>query len=124
MKRLFAKLAALFGRKKAHKDPIDIKIDFRQSFIFELIKNTEAVHELMNPKLNTQASKHRDSNLVKIVFMDQKAYWIKDNVFYTADVSETGSIDIESTSAVDTMTMDKIQLDKMSFIVDKLTEGS
>jgi hypothetical protein len=71
----------------------------------------------------TQSKMHYDKTNVKVIILDNQAYWIKESVFYTADVDEFGFIDAESTRAVDTMAMNKVQLDKMIFIVDKLTEG-
>jgi hypothetical protein len=55
--------------------------------------------------------------------VESQAYWIRSNVFYTADLNEMGLVDFDSARPVDTMTMSKVQLDKMSFIVEKLTEG-
>ncbi len=52
-----------------------------------------------------------------------KAYWINDNKLFEAPISEEGLIDYSSSSPIDTMTMDKVELDKISFIVEKLTEG-
>ena len=59
---------------------------------------------------------------MRVMFLEDKAYWIKDNAFFTANVFD-GIIDEESTSRVDIMGMDDVQLKEMSFIVDKLTEG-
>ena len=55
--------------------------------------------------------------------MDDQAYWVKDNVFYTADMDE-GDVNKNTTREVDTMTMNKVQLDKMMFIMDRLREGT
>ena len=54
---------------------------------------------------------------------DDRAYWIKDNTFYEANLVD-GEVDKNTTKVVDTMTMDKVELDKMAFIVQKLTEGT
>lgn len=102
---------------------INMNIEQSQSRTFEVIKTTEEVLSLLNPKVATQATAHRDSNMLRVIFVDSQAYWIKESVFYTADVDELGFIDVESTRAVDTMTMNEVQLDKMIFIVEKLTEG-
>lgn len=116
-----ALLLAVANLRKAKKPrPI---ITQSQASLFEIIKNTEQITGLLNPKLNTQASVYHNSNLLRIIFVDNQAYWIKESVFYTADVDDFGFIDAESTRAVDTMAMNKVQLDKMIFIVDKLTEG-
>jgi len=56
--------------------------------------------------------------------MDNNAYWIKDNVFYMADMSSDGMVDKDTTRIVDTMAMNKVQLDKMMFIIDRLREDT
>ena len=65
---------------------------------------------------------HYDKTNIKVIIFDNNAYWIKDNIFYRAPlVNEL--IDKESAEQVDTIHMDKVQLDKMLFIMDKLREG-
>jgi hypothetical protein len=49
-------------------------------------------------------------------------YWIVNNTFYVADIVD-GNVEENTTRLVDTMTMDKVQLDKIMFIVEKLREG-
>ena len=70
----------------------------------------------------TQSKMHYDKTNVKVIILDNQAYWIKDNIFYKAPL-DGQSIDKESAEQVDTMHMDKVQLDKMLFIMDKLREG-
>ena len=115
-------IARLFFKKKETRK-IRIEIQESQAIRFEMIKDSTAIHGLLHPKTKTQATEHHEKNLVRIIFVEGQAYWIKSNVFYTADLNEMGLVDLDSTRAVDTMTMDKVQLDKMSFIVEKLTEG-
>lgn len=73
-------------------------------------------------KPNTQSINYINKNHLRVMVVDNNAYWIKNNTFYVADLVD-GQIDNETTREVDTMTMDKVQLDKMLFIVGKLTEG-
>jgi hypothetical protein len=74
------------------------------------------------PRLEeTQMSKHQKTMQIRVIFVGNEAYWIKDNAFYVATTID-GMIDHESAKVVDTIGMDKVQLDKMSFIVEKLTE--
>ena len=70
----------------------------------------------------SQSSIHNDSMFVRVVITEEKAYWIRDNSVYSADV-EDGFINNDSATVVDMMAIDDVQLDKMIFIVDKLTEG-
>lgn len=74
-------------------------------------------------KQETQAQKHEKKIRVKVIIMDDQAYWVKDNVFYTANMLD-GDVNKNTTREVDTMTMNKVQLDKMMFIMDRLREGA
>jgi hypothetical protein len=67
---------------------------------------------------------HEAKNNIKVIIMDNMAYWIKDNALYVADMSIDGTVNKETTRRVDTMTMNRVQLDKMIFIIDKLREGT
>jgi hypothetical protein len=71
----------------------------------------------------TQSSEYEKKNTTRIIFIDSKAYWIESGLLTTAEVDEQGMINYETKSGVDTYTMDKVQLDKTIFIVEKLTEG-
>jgi hypothetical protein len=73
-------------------------------------------------KTNSQSKAHHDKNNIKVIIFDNDAYWIKDNIFYKAPLVDQ-LIDKESAEKVDTIHMDKVQLDKMLFIMDKLREG-
>ena len=70
----------------------------------------------------TQSTKHYDKTNVKVIILDNQAYWIKDNIFYRAPLVGQ-SIDKDLAEEVDTISMDRVQLDKMLFIMDKLREG-
>jgi len=74
-------------------------------------------------KPRTQSVKHQEGSETKVIVVDNEAYWIKNNTFYKAPLFDH-KIDKDSAEKVDTTNMDKVQLDKMLFIVDKLTEGT
>ena len=108
----------------------------RQSFISpEFLKYSQSyAHQLMMPYLPTnkdlirsrgrtsQSKKHDSASQLRVLISKDKAYWIKNNAFYMADV-ESGEVVKETTRQVDIMGMDKVQLDEMVFIVDQLTRG-
>lgn len=81
------------------------------------------INSVETKKLETQAQKHEKKTRIKVIIMDDQAYWVKDNVFYTADMTD-GDVNKNTTRIVDTMTMSKVQLDKMVFIMDRLREGT
>jgi hypothetical protein len=60
--------------------------------------------------------------MIKIIVIDKKAYWVKDNVFYSAD-ADSGDIVSPTAEPVDISAMSKKDIDKMLFILDNLTEG-
>jgi hypothetical protein len=70
----------------------------------------------------TQSSKHDEKINIRVVILDNKAYFVRDGSFYCADV-DGKSIDNQSATLVDTMGMDSVQLDKMLFIMDQLRDG-
>jgi hypothetical protein len=73
-------------------------------------------------KVKTQSKLHHEKTNIKVIILDNDAYWIKDNIFYKAPlVNEL--INKDEAEQVDTIHMDKVQLDKMLFIMDKLREG-
>ncbi len=76
--------------------------------------------EQKNPM--TQSKKRERMENIKVIIMDNSAYWIKDNAFYTAEVDQFGTVDRDTTRIVDTMGMDDVQLDQMLFIIDRLKE--
>lgn len=99
-----------------------ITIQTSQSYLFSLMGNSLALKNMVKPK-PTQASKHLEKMFVRILIVNGKAYWIKDNVFYVADV-EGEDIDKANAKKVDIMSMDKVQLEEAMFIIDKLKEDS
>lgn len=75
------------------------------------------------PMQKSQAVKHAEKNSVKVIFVEGKAYWVANNIFYCAEALG-GSVDIDSTEPVDTSNMSKRDIDKMLFILDNLKNGS
>lgn len=98
----------------------------------QVVYSQSNVHELLRPWLPdhikvdlppSQLSKHYDKFFTKILVVDDQAYWIKENTFFTASIVD-GDVDKDTTKPVDTMAMDKVQLDKMIFIIETLTKGN
>lgn len=99
-----------------------IKISYRQSDIYETIRPALPILNDLAPRPETQASKHEARNMIKVLMYENQAYWIKDNSVFVADIVN-GDVDRAAARVVDTMAMDKVQLDRLSFIIDKLTKG-
>jgi hypothetical protein len=97
------------------------KLVVSQSNNNELLKKMFTLGESF-PKATTQSTKHFDSVSIRILIVDSQAYWIKNNSVFMADVVN-GEVEKDTAREVDTMAMDKVQLNKMIFIVEKLKEG-
>jgi len=92
---------------------------FSQSHIFELTKPYQK--PIVKNHTRRQSDIHYDKTNIKVLIMEDKAFWIKNNAIYTAAVDGDEVIK-SSAEQVDIMGMDKVELDKMIFIVDQLTE--
>jgi hypothetical protein len=104
---------------EADLEPIAIK--YSQSNVYELIK-PYIVPDMFIQPLVSQSTKHYDRQHIRVVLSNNKAYWIMNNVLYMADEVD-GAIDKATTQPVDTINMDKVQLEKVIVIVEALTEG-
>lgn len=97
-----------------------------QSTIYELqspIIDMIGLAPSMPSPPNSQSYNYLEKISVRVVFTDGKAYWVAGNTFYSADLDEEGYVEENSTSQVDIMGMDSVELEKMSYIVEMLTEG-
>jgi thymidine kinase len=106
----------------AENNKQNINVRFSQSHMHELVKPLLPPSLFEKKKKDTQALKHERKTNVKVIIVDNLAYWVKDNIFYMADM-DGNLIDKETTRVVDTMGMNKVELDKMLFIMDRLMEG-
>lgn len=99
------------------------KIAYSQSDIHHIVKDFLPKDLFELPKLISQAKKHVLKNTVKVLIIEDQAYWVHDNMFYVADTAE-GSVDSETVRPVDTNNMSKRDIDKMLFILDSLRNGN
>lgn len=110
-------------RKIEKNTKIFMPIRYSQSHIHDLVSPLLPPPMPVKKNVMSQSAKHESTTNIKVIIMDSSAYWIKDNTFYVADMLEDGTVDKETTRTVDTITMDRVQLDKMLFIMDRLREG-
>ena len=97
-------------------------IKYSQSDIHESIRKLVPRKLNNKEKIESQSAKHAASTMIKIIVIDKKAYWVKDNVFYSAD-ADSGDIVSPTAEPVDISAMSKKDIDKMLFILDNLREG-
>lgn len=99
------------------------EIVYHQSDIHQIVKNFIPKDLFEMPKPLSQARKHLRSNTVKVLIIEDQAYWVHDNMFYVAD-TVNGLVNPETVRPVDTNNMSKRDIDKMLFILDSLRNGN
>jgi hypothetical protein len=98
------------------------KNKYRQSSIFEMVKDVVPRQMFDKPKVITQSQKHIQKNMLRVVIAEGSAYWILNNVFYTANAIN-GRVDEETIKPLDIENMPVKELDKMLSILDDLKQG-
>ena len=79
--------------------------------------------DIDNEKVFTSQSKiWREKQTTKVVILDQKAYWISNNIFYVGE-AVNGKVRPETGQPLDTSNMSKREIEKMLFILDNLKNG-
>ena len=109
--------------KKNKREPFFL-IKYSQSHIHRilspLLPQVDQISKISNK--NNQSGKHLKNTNVRVLIVEGKAYWTKNNVFYVSSIVD-GDIDKDNAQVVDTMGMNKVELDKMLFIIDQLRKG-
>jgi len=98
------------------------KNKYRQSSIYEMVKDVVPKQRFDKPKVITQSQKHIQKNMLRVVIAEGSAYWILNNVFYTANAIN-GRVDEETIQPLDIENMPTKELDKMLSILDDLKQG-
>jgi hypothetical protein len=96
---------------------------YRQSDMHNMLKDF-FFKDINNDKVFTSQSKiWKEKQTTKVVILDQKAYWISNNIFYVGEAVD-GKIKPETGVPLDTSNMSKKEIDKMLFILDNLKNGN
>ena len=98
-------------------------IVYSQSSIHLMIKDFLPKTLYERPRQQSQSLKHVEKNTIKVIFIEDKAYWVSNNIFYCAE-AVGGSVNVDTTEPIDTANMSKKDIDKMLFILDNLKNGS
>jgi hypothetical protein len=108
-------------RKKARKK--FSKTLYRQSDIHRLLKYFFSIRLPNNEGPSSQLTKRKEKSMIKVIFVDNQAYWVSENTFFVAE-SVNGEIQRQTARPVNTNGLSKVDLDKMLFILDSLKNGS
>ena len=114
---------SLYILNKGRKFKTFPKIVYSQSSIHMMIKDFLPKTLYEKPRQQSQSLNHVEKNTIKVIFIEDKAYWVSNNIFYCAEAIG-GSVNIDTTEPIDTANMSKKDIDKMLFILDNLKNGS
>ena len=119
---IFAMVAFSRSIRAINNKRVPLMIRYSQSHMHSLLAPFLPYIVPPTTQIETQATKHTKKTQVRVIFTEKEAYWIANSKLHVAQLID-GMVDEDSTKVVDTMGMDKVQLDRMVFIVDRLTEG-
>lgn len=117
----FAVVNFLLNKNKTEDK--SLQITYSQSHVYELMRPLIQMVGHIEEGVERQSTNYLKNVYMRIMIVKDKAYWIKDNAFYVADVVD-GEVSKQNARVVDTMNMDKVELDEMLFIVEKLREDN
>ena len=97
---------------------------YSQKDTHELFKYFFAIDSSNDRKKRfSQLTKHTEKSMIKVMVIDQEAYWVSDNTFYVAKAID-GEVEPGSAEPVDIENMSKNDINKMLFILDNLQDGN
>lgn len=99
------------------------KVLHSQNDLYNILKNMFDSDVDVTKTAKSQSKNYRESNMVRVLIVGNRAYWVKDNIFYVADADGDAPIP-ETAEPVDTSQMSKKDIEKMLFILDNLKDGN
>ncbi len=95
---------------------------YRQSDMHNLLKIFFASDIYSENSFSSQIKKREENKTTKVVILEDKAYWVVDNIFYVG-VAVDGQVRPETGIPIDTKTLSNSELNKLLFILDNLKGG-
>lgn len=97
---------------------------YRQSDIHNVLNKIYPLRQASLEKKEKPYCKFRDNALdtVRVIILDDKAYWIFNNTFYIAQTDD-GNVLPETAEPINTSVLSKEEVKKMLSILDSLISG-
>jgi hypothetical protein len=111
----------LIIRSKRHKNFYSRSV-YKQSDMHNMLKYFFEQKTQLNNIKQSQSKKFKNDKEIKAIIIKGKAYWVKDNIFYTAETNNN-DIMLETAKPINTDNMSEIEINKMLFILDSLKNG-
>ena len=95
---------------------------YRQSDMHRMLKYFFSLEITNSEKRPSQLTKRIEKDMIKVIVMENQAYWVSDNTFYVAKAFD-GQVLPNTAEPVDIEHMSRKDIDKMLFILDSLKNG-
>ena len=95
---------------------------YRQSDMHNMLKEFFFKDIFNNEVASSQSKIWKEKKTTKFLVIDQKAYWVSNNMFYVGDTAN-GQVRPETGKPIDISTMSPKEVNKMLFILDNLNGG-
>lgn len=111
----------MFKISKKNKKNSYSKLIYRQSDMHQILKLFFSASTIDNTKPPSQLTKRKEKDTIKVIVLENNAYWVSDNIFYIAE-AVGGEIQHHTAKPIDTNVLSEKDLKKMLFILDKLKD--
>ena len=116
---VFSSILIIIGKKERKSFN---KTLYRQSDMHNMLKEFFFRDIFDNEVASSQSKIWKDKKTTKFLVIDQKAYWVSNNMFYVGD-ADNGQVRPETGKPIDISTMSPKEVNKMLFILDNLNGG-
>jgi len=89
---------------------------------FYLIRESELDKHFSEIIRDAEEEMEDDEDFISVAVVEDKAYWVINNMFYQADIID-GEVDKTSSRPVDAFDISSKEINKMLSILDNLSEG-
>jgi hypothetical protein len=116
---VFSSILIIIGKKEKKSFS---KTLYRQSDMHNMLKEFFFRDIFDNEVASSQSKIWKEKKTTKFLVIDQKAYWVSNNMFYVGD-TDNGQVRPETGRPIDISTMSPKEVNKMLFILDNLNGG-
>ena len=116
---VFSSILIIIGKKERRSFN---KTLYRQSDMHNMLKEFFFRDIFDNKAASSQSKIWKEKKTTKFLVIDQKAYWVSNNMFYVGD-ADNGQVKPETGKPIDISTMSPKEVNKMLFILDNLNGG-
>ena len=91
------------------------------SLLMSWIYLVEAIVYMFTGEKSDSLMEEEGEEIIRIAMLDDKAYWVHDNIFYEADLID-GDPDIDNARPIDAINISDVEIDKLLYILDTLND--